>query len=32
MNYTGTTDGAATGKRAGTEKFVDIIKKKVSLI
>ena len=28
MIYTGTTDGAAAGKRAGTEKFVDIIKKK----
>ena len=28
MNYTGTTDGAATGKRAGTEKFVEIITKK----
>ena len=28
MNYTGTTDGAALGKRPGTEKFVDIIKKK----
>ena len=28
MIYTGNTDGAAVGKRAGTEKFVDIIKKK----
>jgi hypothetical protein len=27
-NLTGTTDGAALGKRPGTEKFVDIIKKK----
>jgi hypothetical protein len=28
MIYTGTSDGAAAGKRAGTEKFVKIIKKK----
>jgi hypothetical protein len=28
MKYTGTSDGAALGKRPGTEKFVDIIKKK----
>jgi len=28
MKYTGINDGVALGKRAGTEKFVDIIKKK----
>jgi len=28
MKYTGTSDGAANGQRAGTQKFVSIIKKK----
>lgn len=28
MKYTGTTDGAAAGKRAGTEKFVELMTKR----